>query len=262
MSWWKRRQLFEFQDQRWFPDVIREGQVEILSAATRSSGLARALVPAFAETVEQIRPERILDLCSGAGGPVVALTEALEASGRRAPEVLLSDLYPNLDAWQRLRARTPTRVQLEPRPVDATALPPHLDAELITIVNALHHFPPTTVHAIIEQITSRGAALFAAEGFPRSVLRAAAMLPALGLAWARNPWICQRGGPTKALCSFAVPVLTATGMWDWFASAMRIHEPADLLEAARRAAPSYRWRCGSAPYPPWGKAVYLTGAPR
>jgi hypothetical protein len=262
VSLWRRRQLFEFQDQPWFPDVIREGQVEVLSRATRSSGLADALVPAFADLVDETRPRAILDLCSGGGGPVVALLEAVAASGRRPPPVLLSDLYPNPAAWGRLRDRWPERVDFVTEPVDATQLPASVDAELVTIVNALHHFPMDTVEAIIDQVTGRGASLFAAEGFPRSLLRAAAMWPALGIAWARNPFSCPHGGRAKALWSFGVPVLTVTGMWDWFASALRIHEPDELLAVARRIAPQYRWSTGAGWYPPWGKAWHLSGTPR
>lgn len=264
MSLWRRRQLFEFQDQPWFPDVLREGQVEILSLATERSGLAQALAPAFADFVAQAGPGPILDLCSGGGGPVVALLQALANGGHVVPPVVLSDLFPKIDAWRALCARLPAGLDVDfvPRPVDATRLGSDLDARAVTIVNGLHHFPQEKVHAIIAQVAARGAALFVSEGFPRSVLRASALVPALGLSWLENPFRCAARGPQKALWSFGLPVLTVTGLWDWLASALRIHEPAELLATARSAAPHHRWSGGEAPFAGWGQAIYLAGLPR
>lgn len=258
----KRRQLFEFQDQPWFPDLVREGQVEILSMATRESGLARAVTPAFSRLIETVGPEAVLDLCSGAGGPVVHLLEALAESGATVPPVLLSDLYPNVPAWERLRARWPERVDFVPRPVDATRIPADLDGHVVTIINGLHHFPLETAHTILGEVTRRGSALFVVEGFPRSFWRSSAMAPTLGMGLLKNPLRCERGGLAKALLSFALPLLTVTGLWDWFASTLRIHEPAELIRAARLIGPDYDWEHGAAWYPPWGKALYLSGIPR
>ncbi|MBI4705050.1 MAG: hypothetical protein HY744_28420 [Deltaproteobacteria bacterium] len=80
----KRRQLFEFQDQPWFPDLVREGQVEILSLATRFSGLSAALASAFDRAVQDAGGGPVLDLCSGGGGPVVQLAHELARRGPAA----------------------------------------------------------------------------------------------------------------------------------------------------------------------------------
>ncbi|MBI4705051.1 MAG: hypothetical protein HY744_28425 [Deltaproteobacteria bacterium] len=131
----------------------------------------------------------------------------------------------------------------------------------MTIVNGLHHFPLPRVRAVIEQVTARGAALFVAEGFTRSFWRASALGPAIGLGWAANPLLCQRGGLVKALLSGPMPLLTATGLWDWIASAMRIHEGAEIVALGRAVAPGYRWEHGVVGYPPWGRAVWVRGLP-
>ncbi len=257
----KRRQLFEFQDEPWFPSVAREGLVEILSLGIRYSGLARALAPAFARVVERVDEPRVLDLCSGAGGPVVLLLEALAARGEPLPRVLLSDLYPNVAAWTRLREQWPDHVDFVAEPVDATRIPSELPGGVVTIVNGLHHFPLSVAREVIAEVARRRAALFVAECFPRDLLRGAAFLPAAGLGFLVNPWVCERHGLLKAALSVPLPLLAATGLWDWLASVMRIHEPAELAVVAREVAPDYRWETGSAAFAPLGKAVYLVGLP-
>lgn len=260
----KRRQLFEFQDEPWFPDLVREGQIEILSLAHRISGFASALGPAFAAGLERTGGP-ILDLCSGAGSQVTLLLAALLQQGGRQglPKVLLSDLYPKLPAWRRLKAKWPDHLDFVPQPVDATNLPTlGLDARVVTIINALHHFPLATVRAIMASVIRRGAAMFIAEAFPRSFLRSSVYLLPLAVGVAQNPFVCERHGLAKALLSLPpLPLLTVTGIWDWFASTLRIHEPEELLAVARSLSAGYEWHPGAVAFPPWGKAVYLWGFP-
>ncbi len=258
----KRRQLFEFQDKPWFPDLIREGQIEILSHANRISGFASAFAAAFAEGFVRTQGP-ILDICSGAGGPVTLMLDALARQGAELPRVLLSDLYPKIPAWRRLRAQWPDHLDFVPHPVDATDLPPDLDGQVVTIVNGLHHFPIELVRAIIASVIRRGSAMFIAEAFPRSFLRSSVYLLPLGMAMVQNPFICERHGLAKALLSLPpLPLLSATGVWDWFASTLRIHEPEELSAVARPLSADYEWLPGAAEFPPWGKAVYLWGFPK
>ena len=255
----KRLQLFEFHDESWFPNLIREGQIEILSLANRLSGFADALAPVFSQFAAEAGAKTILDLCSGAGGPMVLLLEAMSRNKQPLPRLLLSDLYPNLAAWRAISETCPIQVNYIDHPVDATNVPAEVEADMVTIVNALHHFPMDMVSAIIKDATNRGTAFFMAEAFPRDFFRASAFLPALGLSMLKNPWLCERRGLAKALLSIPAPILTATGLWDWGVSAIRIHEPEELLPLAREIAPDYYWKFGSAAYRPWGRAVYLHG---
>ncbi len=257
----KRRQLFEFHEKSWFPEVIREGHVEVLSLADRSSGFATALAPGFAEVLAQTRCRTVLDLCSGAGSPVAVLLETLAAADQPLPRLKLTDLYPPIPAWTKLRKKLPEHVDFVTQPVDATCIPGGLEGDLVTVVNALHHFPKPLVRTLFEQVVKRGSALYVAEAFPRSFVRASAFLLPLGLACWRNPLVCERNGWAKAALSWPFPVLSVTGLWDWMVSVVRMYEPADLLGIARDIAPHYYWQHGSASYGGWGEATYFWGAP-
>jgi hypothetical protein len=255
----RRRQLFEIHEMPWCPDLYREASVEVLNLANKWSGFARALAPAFAEALGESRT--VLDLCSGAGGPVTLMLGELEALGRQLPLVMLSDLFPNVDSWQRLCERWPGNLDFVSHPVDATAIPAELEGDMVTVVNALHHFPPEIVGRLIAEVAGRGSTLFVAEAFPRSVLRASAYIPWLLAAAAANPFIAAERRLGKALISFGVPLIPIGGGWDWLASTIRIHQPEELVELGRAAAPHYTWSHGETPFPPWGRATFVVGRP-
>jgi hypothetical protein len=256
----KRRQLFEFEDLPWFPAVIREAQIETLNRANRIVGFNRALAPILSRAIAAAGCGEILDLCSGGGSPVLGAMAALVEAGHAPPRVTLSDLYPHPEAWTRLAGPWNGRVRFAAEPVDATNLP-DLHGCLVTIFNALHHFPPATVRAFFAEIARRGSALLVVEAFPRSLLRASVYLPALAASVVVNPFLCQRRGLLKALLTLPLPALPLTGLWDWLVSALRIHEPPELLAIARETAPHYRWEIGETPYGWWGRAGHLLGRP-
>jgi hypothetical protein len=56
------------------------------------------------ERVEECSSERVLDLCSGAGGPWPCLARHFETQGTGLPEVLLTDKYPSTTKLHDLKA--------------------------------------------------------------------------------------------------------------------------------------------------------------
>jgi hypothetical protein len=89
----------------------------------------------------------IVDLCSGSGGPWPAYLEEPDAPFEDT-QVILTDLHPNLDAFDRLEKRTQGRLRTWPEPVDAADVPEVLGGPR-TIINGLHNFRPDTARAIL-----------------------------------------------------------------------------------------------------------------
>src|ERR1022692_2982124 len=90
-----RLHLFEFGDQRWFPQLLRDAETAYLATSYR---LLPRLLRRWAERISTVlpagEPAEILDLGSGAGGPMPSIIEELEKRGYQA-RVRLTDLYPN-----------------------------------------------------------------------------------------------------------------------------------------------------------------------
>ena len=100
----KRMSLFEFEDFRWFPGGLRECLTLYIAAMHRVLGTERVLAPLLARALEAAATDRVVDLCSGGGGPLLQTTARLAADHGLRPSVTLTDLYPTTDAATRINA--------------------------------------------------------------------------------------------------------------------------------------------------------------
>jgi hypothetical protein len=99
--------FFEFHDQKWFPNDLRDGVTDGLQFTLSLGRVYRPIVPLLNKAVEASRAKRIVDLCSGGGGPWLWLCRLLRVSGGRNIEVCLTDKYPNI---RRSRTQNEKRV--------------------------------------------------------------------------------------------------------------------------------------------------------
>src|SRR3954469_13784718 len=96
-----RFHLFEFEDQSWFPAVVRDCATDYLSFMQATFGLYRPIVPLLAEALRKTGHRQIVDLCSGGGGPVLAIQKALSDAGLNT-HLIMTDRFPNLRASERI----------------------------------------------------------------------------------------------------------------------------------------------------------------
>jgi hypothetical protein len=129
-----RLQLFELEDLTWFPHTIRDLASDYLHFMETRFALHKPVVPLLRAMLENSRTSCVVDLCSGAGGPVLAIYEAL-AADKIHVQFTLTDKFPNTTAFQRLSSQYPSGIQYIADPVDATNVPKNLDG-LRTIFNA------------------------------------------------------------------------------------------------------------------------------
>lgn len=237
----RRIHLFEFEDLAWFPASLRNMMTEYLQHAA-------GLVPGFPRYVaERVRPAleatgcaAIVDLGSGSGGVVPGLARALEDGGSGV-RVTLTDRYPNHEALARLRDRSGGRLDFEPGPVDARAVPEHLRG-LRTMFLSLHHFRPSDARAILADAARAGQPIAAFEATERraaTLALFAASVPILVLAL--TPWI-RPFRWSRLVFTYLVPVLPLLILWDGVVSHLRTYSEGELRELVGGIdAPGYRW---------------------
>lgn len=134
----RRRHPVEIHEQPWCRRSLRDG---VTDAVGFFSAVGRGFEVVKNELLRAIREsgtEQVVDLCSGAGGPWLALERALDGSPVR---VVLTDLHPNEEAFRRAGGDGKGRIQPHPEPVDARAVPAHLGGfrTLFTISARLRH---------------------------------------------------------------------------------------------------------------------------
>jgi hypothetical protein len=257
----RRLTLFEFNDSAWCPRFIRDAIVEALGLGLRWGRVYEGVGRVFVEFCEAARCDSVLDLCTGTGEPVSILLDAIARAGAKAPRFVLSDLFPNETAMSRVAARHAGVVEAVTTPVDATAVPANVDRGARSVMSAFHHFPPGLAASILADSVKKGRAIFIAEGFPRSLLRLAAIMPCMALAVLANPFLTGRDRLAKLFFTFVVPVIPVAGAWDALVSNRRIHSEDELRALVAPLGGGYAWRYREVPFFPFGRAVTFSGIP-
>jgi hypothetical protein len=259
---WPRIQAFEFNDTAATPKFLRDTVVESLSRTLRWGRMLRPLVPPFRRFLAASGATEILDLCAGAAGPASILASEMRAAGEPPPRFLLTDLYPQLDAWRAAREAHPGDIDFVADPVDATAIPePLARGRARTIINAFHHFSPDLARALLADAVRGSAGIFLSESFDRNPLRFLPFAPAGLPALFANPLLSPRDRLAKAAATYLLPISTGISLWDGVVSTLRVYSERDLFEMVRDLGPTFRWEYGTYHFAPFGKGTYFFGVP-
>jgi len=257
----RRLQLVELEDLSWFPAILRDGGTAFLAFAERMSGHGRMLVGPLERALDATGETRLVDLCSGGGGPAAVIADELAKRGRSVT-VTLTDLYPNVPAFERVAQQSGGRVTGRSEPVDATAVPAELRG-FRTIFNAFHHFPPAQARRVLADAVAQRQPIGIFEVVSRELpmllgLLATPLTVTLSLPlWRpfRWPWI---------LWTWLVPIMQPFVLWDGIVSWLRIYSVDELRAlVADIDAPDWVWdigtiRLGNAPL----HGTYLVGHPQ
>lgn len=251
----ERQRWFEIHDQPWFPAFLRDLVTEALEAVWLANGTYLPIAERLRDAVRRSGESRIVDLCSGGGGPWAGLCDAV-ADGD-AMTVCLTDLYPNA----RMLCRTAScGVTVWRRSVDARHVPAELRG-FRTIFSSFHHFDPEAARVMLADAFEQRAGIGVFEGATRRpwTMLAVTAVPFLGFReairarpfrWDRIFWSC------------VVPVVPAVLWVDGLLSCLRSYSLEDLQElTAGLSAPDYEWEIGDAP----GGRVrirFLIGSPK
>ncbi|MCA9688172.1 MAG: hypothetical protein KC636_01090 [Myxococcales bacterium] len=241
----RRLHLFEFEDQPWFPALLRDLLTEQLQFELEARRVYQPIVPHLARALRRTGRTHLVDLCSGAGGPVLGVRAALEEQLGEPVTVELTDRFPNHDAFARARERAPGRIDSCGAPIDARAVPGDR-AGFRTLFSAFHHFRPTAAQAILQDAVDSGAPIGVFEFTSRAPRAPLAMARAALRVWARTPLDLPRT-PTRLLLSFVVPLVPWIYFVDASVSHWRTYTPDELRAMTTRlGGQRYRWECGRA----------------
>jgi hypothetical protein len=239
----RRRQLFEWGDAPWLPAVFRRFMTDHLRFHA-ARGFA-PIVPLLARSLRRTGSERIVDLCSGGGGPLPSLLPAIdEATGWRH-RVTLTDLHPDPAVLGTVAGGTADAIDYVDEPVDARACPDALGGYR-TLFTALHHFDPDAVRRILGDAAARRVPLAAFEIQERRPLSLVTLpLAMLVSSLVLTPFLprCSAG---RLFFTYVVPLAPLCFAWDTVVSCWRTYTPAELATLADSSGRNgYRWTTGS-----------------
>jgi hypothetical protein len=135
-------QLFEFEDLSWFPDIIRESMTDYLRYLLNTVNFYEPITSVIKEGLDKTNQSQIFDLCSGSGGSVEKIQTNIKRSYGLDVPVILSDKFPNVNAYQYLKDKTEGKITFVNYSVDAQHAPVDISG-LRTIFSGFHHFDST-----------------------------------------------------------------------------------------------------------------------
>jgi hypothetical protein len=261
MTMLPRLQLFELEDQSWFPTTIRDLATDYIHFLETKFALHAPVVPLISEALQLTGATHLVDLCSGGGGPIAALLQAL-AANRITPHVTLTDLFPNVRAFRRAAKELNGQISFHPEPVDARAVPPELHG-FRTMFNAFHHFAPSAARDVLgDAVRAREPiGIFESPDRRCSTLLSLFFLTPLVVA-AATPFIrpfCWR----RLFWTYVLPLVPLTCWWDGIVSQLRAYSASELQGLAEAiGASKYCWRSGRVPILSTpGYLTFLIGTP-
>jgi len=234
-----RLHLVEIHDLPSCPPSLRDALTDFLAFTVNLGAAYDPVGPLLRRAVERTNARRIIDLCSGAGGPWRRLAAQVGVP------IILTDLYP--------RGKNVTRA-------DARAVPAQLDG-FRTIFTAFHHFRPAEARAILEDAVRRREGIGVFEIARRAPLEMAVVaftwLGTLALVPFIRPWRWSR-----LLWTYLPPVLPLVGTFDGVVSCLRTYSVAELANLTR-GLDTYDWDFGNfrgrrSPL----RGTYLIGVPK
>ncbi len=255
----KRRHLFEFTDLAWWPKVFRRMPTDFLQTLIHLVRPFNRKLDLIAAAVEASGTNRVLDLCSGSGGPWRDLLADLEARTGKRYEVLLTDKYPDDNIGARMKGAAGVRYFEES--IDAQAVPPELKGTR-TIFDALHHFRPDKARMILRDAVSQRQPIVVFEVLRRTIPD---LIP-MCLGWIHTLLLTPFIRPfsfMRLLFTYVIPLAPFILPWDGIVSILRCYRADELMEMATSVEGSegYTWETGEYKKAGLFPVTYLVGIP-
>jgi hypothetical protein len=256
-----RIHVFEFEDQRWFPTIIRDLATDYLSFIQATFRLEGPIIDLLMEALRKTGCRRIIDLCSGSGGPLLSIQAELAAAGLKT-HVILTDRFPNLPAFQNAR-QSRREISFISESVDAKAVPSELEG-FRTIFNSFHHFAKADAAKILRRAVEARQPIGIFEYPERSgtiILLTLVLTPLL--TWVFTPFI-RPFRLHRLFFTYLIPLVPFVCWWDGVVSHLRAYTADELAMLATEVkAASYEWRAGKLKLPGLpGHLTHLLGLPR
>jgi hypothetical protein len=261
--------LVELHDRPWFPKLLRDFITDDLETILNFVNVYGSVAPPLRNALRNAGTNRVVDLCSGGGGPWRRLRREFDKN--TLAQIWLTDKYPNIAAFAQTTAAAENRICFRSDSIDALKIPGELKG-FRTIFNSFHHFAPDDARAILQGAadSGEGIGIFEAPGRHVVTLLLILLIPVADLALApfARPlrW-------TRLVWTYLLPVIPLVLLVDGILSCLRVYSPAELRELTRDVRPraqkgaesvqGFEWNIGVENSGPFRVPVtYLTGYPK
>ena len=256
----RRRHLFEWGDQHWFPLRLRAAMTDYLRFMFQLVNFYQPVVPLIANGIKLTAAVQVVDLCSGGGGPVRQFQSGVQVNLGRIIPIVLTDKFPNIEAFRYLSAAN-SNISFSPISIDAVAVPASLSG-FRTLFSGIHHFNPDGVRDILQHAVKERAGIALVDGNRTNVwlmLLINLFQPLLVLLV--TPFITPFRW-SRLLFTYLLPLIPFCVAWDGMVSICRLYRHEELLRIAKSTSGgSYHWQSGKIKNELGVHVAYLIGVP-
>jgi hypothetical protein len=238
----RRIQFIELHEQPWFPPTLRN---EITDALQCGLEILRAYAPIsvlLQRALDATECRSIVDVCSGSGGPWLDLSQKLRV-GKSPYPIRLTDRFPNLAAFEKVKAASANVIDFYRTSVDAMKVPVELDG-FRTMFSSFHHFPPAQARAILQNAVDarQGIGIFEITSRTPSAV-------CMMFVWFLTPFLFTHS--IRPFCwsrmfyTYLLPIIPLVLLFDGLVSCLRTYRTEELRELIHGlAVAEYCWEIG------------------
>jgi hypothetical protein len=257
----RRIQFIELHEQTWFPSTLRNEITDALQCGSRHLMAYAPISGLLQRALDASGSRSVVDLCSGGGGPWLDLSPKLRG-GTAAYRIWLTDLFPNREAFESVKAASANSVDFHGIPVDAMKVPAEL-AGFRTMFSAFHHFPPVHARAILQNAVNakQGIGIF-------EITSRTASAVGMMFLWSLTPFaFAPATRPfrwSRLFYTYLLPLIPLVLLFDGIVSCLRTYRTGELRGLIEElGATEYLWETGEQSGTFGGLPItYLIGYPR
>jgi hypothetical protein len=235
--------LFEIHDQPWFPQFLRDQFVDGLQMVLEVMETYQPIAQLLRERMQECNSERVVDLCSGSGGPWPSLARHFELQGAGLLEVLLTDKYPSTTKLHDRKAWAAKGIHYLEHSIDATCVPANLQG-FRTLFSSFHHLNRDEACSLLQDSVNRGQGIgiFEAPGPHALTLLSVFFIPLA--TWLFTPFR-RPFRWSRLVWTYLIPIIPFVLFFDGFISCLRAYPVRELSEMTKGLGDSgYRWEIG------------------
>lgn len=251
-----RIHLFEFEDQQWLPEFIRNYMTDFLQFLSNKTGMYKGILPIIEKGLKESGTNHIIDLASGGGGGLIWLNTELKKDNPDF-KVLLTDYFPNISAFEYTKQQADNFDYIK-TPVDARNVPENLIG-LRTQFLSFHHFKPNDARQILQNAVDSHSAIAIFEAQERSLPSIIAMIFSPISVLLTTPFI-RPFKIGRIIFTYLIPIVPLLVLWDGIVSSLRTYSVEEMngLIASLNNKETFNWEVGKVKSGP-GKILYLLG---
>lgn len=239
-----RNYLFEFEDLAWFPNTIRESMTDYLRYLITKVDFYRPIVPLIIEEMNRSGTNQVIDLCSGGGGAMEQIQNELNKLSDAEINIILTDKYPNTNAFKFISTKTNGAISFLHTSVDAADVPAALTG-FRTIFSGFHHFSNRYAKAVLKNAVEAKSGIGIFDGGNKNILAILAILVVHPIVFFFFTPFFKPFRFSRFFFTYIIPIIPFCTVWDGIVSIIRLYKPEELLQIANEVEPdTYHWRSG------------------